>query len=682
MLKLTKQGNSLIVEGLKNGTYPTNGTNEYPLNSLIAVTDDSDMVTFRSAATNDVLFSGKVEDITINGESVTKDNILAKFDAVSNAATGGGGGGGSVDAYTKAESDAKYATKEYAEEIAFNSGNDIKEEIGTYVSEISDYVDNGKINYTVKNIADGYSEPREIPFKTINGQNVLGEGNIEISGSGGSVDAYTKAESDAKYGTKAEQESLRGDVENALGEIAALGYDKADKSELAKYETIEAHNADNEAMQASIDNKQDKLTAGDGITIEDNVISAVGGMDDIKDHFTYEDDYTIDEKSRNVLVKKYVSEYGYNDVIIGNGKYSENESKVFIISEQLEEAIPTYIKEISPNKDYLATFCARRNGTAVTITPDRTLKIHNYPYIIPKRKSEFLYIYESDTKDGDYRFTEPDMNDNYIIKEKKWYKFIIYDVNNVGFFDNNIIFDNFTFQNGTMTVEANAQWTKWDETNIDNSLYYQDGSELTPILTQKNISKYVDIQGGGDVDLSNYPTKQEVNQTYLQKEGEYVKSVSANGGAINFEKGNGTPDVVNLKTVGGQSIIGMDDIPVPTVQSNYKGSDKNYVWSSGDWGSNVHFNVVSDIKCMTNETVSPNYIVLGKRVWGIGQGYSQESIPSATHEKAGAMSAADKKKLDATPSIWFGTQTEYDALGTYDDNTLYLLREDDGYLTI
>ena len=187
MLKITKQGNSLIVEGVKNGTYPNNGVNEYPLNSLIAVTDESDMVTFRSAATNDVLFSGKVEDITINGESVTKDNILTKFDAVSNAATGGGGGGGSVDAYTKAESDAKYATKEYAEEIAFNSGNDIKEEIGTYVSEISDYVDNGKINYTVKNIADGYSEPRGIPFKTINGQNVLGEGNIEIQG-GGDVD--------------------------------------------------------------------------------------------------------------------------------------------------------------------------------------------------------------------------------------------------------------------------------------------------------------------------------------------------------------------------------------------------------------------------------------------------------------------------------------------------------------
>lgn len=72
------------------------------------------------------------------------------------------------------------------------------------------------------------------------------------SGGGGSVDAYTKAESDARYGTKAEQESLRNDVEQALGEIAELEADK-----------------------------QNKLVAGDNITIEGNVISAVGGGESV-----------------------------------------------------------------------------------------------------------------------------------------------------------------------------------------------------------------------------------------------------------------------------------------------------------------------------------------------------------------------------------------------------------------
>lgn len=56
----------------------------------------------------------------------------------------------------------------------------------------------------------------------------------DIDGGGSAIDAYSKAECDAKFGLLSEQKSLRADVENALGEIAALGYDKADKSELEK----------------------------------------------------------------------------------------------------------------------------------------------------------------------------------------------------------------------------------------------------------------------------------------------------------------------------------------------------------------------------------------------------------------------------------------------------------------
>ena len=108
MIKISKQNNSLIVEGIENVFYPNNGDNSYPLNSLIVVTDNSDMATFRSVATNDVLFSGLIQNITINGEAVTKDNIIQKFDAVSNSSTGGGG---TVDAYTKEEADTKFATK-------------------------------------------------------------------------------------------------------------------------------------------------------------------------------------------------------------------------------------------------------------------------------------------------------------------------------------------------------------------------------------------------------------------------------------------------------------------------------------------------------------------------------------------------------------------------------------------
>lgn len=131
MLIITKENNSIKVVGQNNPTYPYSGTLVYPLNSVTVVTDQSDMAVFRSALNNDVLFTGLIADITISGSPVTKEDIGTKFGAISNSSSSGGGGtgGGAVDsvngqtgtvvltasdvnAYSKTESDAKYATKE------------------------------------------------------------------------------------------------------------------------------------------------------------------------------------------------------------------------------------------------------------------------------------------------------------------------------------------------------------------------------------------------------------------------------------------------------------------------------------------------------------------------------------------------------------------------------------------
>lgn len=88
MLQITKQGNSIVVKGLDHALYPYSGTLEIPCNSVITVVDDSDIVTFRSANNYDVLFSGLVTDITINGESVTKENVGDKFGAIANTKYG------------------------------------------------------------------------------------------------------------------------------------------------------------------------------------------------------------------------------------------------------------------------------------------------------------------------------------------------------------------------------------------------------------------------------------------------------------------------------------------------------------------------------------------------------------------------------------------------------------------
>lgn len=148
MLIITKENNSIKVVGQNNPTYPYSGTLVYPLNSVTVVTDQSDMAVFRSALNNDVLFTGLIENITIAGSPVTKENIGTKFGSISNSSSSGGGGtGGAVDsvngqtgtvvltagdvnAYSKAETDEKlrdYTPLEaYATEIASiktNMGN-------------------------------------------------------------------------------------------------------------------------------------------------------------------------------------------------------------------------------------------------------------------------------------------------------------------------------------------------------------------------------------------------------------------------------------------------------------------------------------------------------------------------------------------------------------------------------
>ena len=171
MIKISKQNNSLIVEGIDNVFYPNNGDNSYPLNSLIVATDNSDMATFRSVATNDVLFSGLIKDITINGEAVTKDNIIQKFDAVSNSSTGGGGS--TVDAYTKEEADTKFASKDELTNVQ-TVANDADTKVDALTTRVE------SVETALNNKQDTLVSGTNI--KTINNESVLGEGNIEVRG--------------------------------------------------------------------------------------------------------------------------------------------------------------------------------------------------------------------------------------------------------------------------------------------------------------------------------------------------------------------------------------------------------------------------------------------------------------------------------------------------------------------
>lgn len=160
MINIQKTGNAIVVDFTDNDKYLNNGTIEVAPNELMVVIDDSNMATFKKMSNGDTLFGQLIDQIKIQGESVTKDNIIEKFGTIGFSISSGGGEGGAVNsvngqtgdvvitatslgAITKADADTLYATK-----------SDLNSKQDTLVSG--------------QNI------------KTINGQSVIGEGNIEI----------------------------------------------------------------------------------------------------------------------------------------------------------------------------------------------------------------------------------------------------------------------------------------------------------------------------------------------------------------------------------------------------------------------------------------------------------------------------------------------------------------------
>ena len=206
MISINKQGNAIVIEFTDNDKYLFNGKIEVAPNELIVVVDQSDMVTFKRASNGDVLFSQLVDDIQIAGSPVTKDTIIDQFAIIGFTSGGGGGAGGAVSSvngqtgdviitpaslnvYTRAEVDADInaeTTERQKQDSAL--GGMIAAETAARERAVATKQDT---------LVSGQN------IKTINGQSVLGEGNIAIQGGSGGI---SDAPSDNKlYGRKNSQ---------------------------------------------------------------------------------------------------------------------------------------------------------------------------------------------------------------------------------------------------------------------------------------------------------------------------------------------------------------------------------------------------------------------------------------------------------------------------------------------
>ena len=196
MINITKQGNNVIVTSDNPNSFNiSNGELSVPLNTIYYVLDDeSDFIQFNSTEEGNILFNGTIGQIQVNGNIVTRDNILMELDNVFNSAAIAGEGGTagvlSINGY-----DGYINLKSINGQSLIGSGNITAEELGALTEIPSEYITDTELNTTIApliiNITHGVSRinierydriKNYINFKTINGEEILGSGDITIEG--------------------------------------------------------------------------------------------------------------------------------------------------------------------------------------------------------------------------------------------------------------------------------------------------------------------------------------------------------------------------------------------------------------------------------------------------------------------------------------------------------------------
>ena len=252
------------------------GSISVPLNSLSLYIDESDMITYKKANSNDIFVSVPID----------QTNFSSKADAIDfykNNMVGstGGGGGSDPNAFVAADYDSQ------TERINFyNASGSVVDYIdaSAFIVDgmIDDvYIDNGylvidfntasgkqDIRIPLSDIfdPDNYYDKQAIDTKLNDYQTISGLSAVTLSTFVNDVDFVTTAVTDA--------------ISSALSALNA------------KADTISGNVETNEevvsrALNLLNTSKQDVLIAGSGITIENNVISSTGGGGEIPTNISY-----------------------------------------------------------------------------------------------------------------------------------------------------------------------------------------------------------------------------------------------------------------------------------------------------------------------------------------------------------------------------------------------------------
>lgn len=686
MISINKQGNAIVIEFTDNDKYLFNGKIEVAPNELIVVVDQSDMVTFKRASNGDVLFSQLVDDIQIAGSAVTKDTVIDQFALIGFTSGGGGGAGGAVSSVNGQTGDVIITPASLNVYTRVEVDDAINAE--TTERQKQDSALGGMIAAETAAREQAVASKQDIlvsgqNIKTINGESVLGSGNIAIQGGTSNWD------------------DIQGKPEFA--EVATSGSynDLTDKPEIPDVSNL--------ATKSEVANKQDTLVSGENIKTVNGQSLLGNGNIDITSGGTITVDSSLSTTSENPVQNKVIT-------TALNGKQDAGD---YALKSEIPDVSGLATKaELAGKQDALTA------GAGIKIADNTIRTINNVQQakIIPQ-SSGFIFntisvnnagtpsivnAQLSNAKDPDIRF-EPDSSNPSTP--------MIY----IKLSDNVV----------RKTVADATYATKQELAGkLDTATY---NSEKASFETKENAAATYQVKG-------DYATKSELAEKQdTLVSGTNIKTINGNSilgeGDITVSGGGGTVDDA-LSTTSENPV--QNKVLTDILQGNQvalgQGSaadNNNTIAIGADSSSTYNYGIaigynssISNIKNIAigansssggivigaDSAASNNSIIIGTGISDttgnaliIGYGNPSEyalSIGNNVLRRAyitarrddnkvyirksdgtmmaiedSVMTSEEKSKLANTPTFWTGTQSEYDAIQTKDENTYYFIKE-------